>query len=135
MTGLLAPVFQDVTDGYAEVRETFKLPSGDVVAGLYVLDGKITRNSPGAGAAQRHGDVAKVACSPSSASRMMSAKWPPDTSVASAWMDSTICRTAIRSSSSIVKKSHGPKCVDPVELRRSGGYRDTTHPHGRRDAA
>ena len=45
MTGLLAPVFQDQTDGYAEVRETFKLPSGDVVAGLYVLDGKITRNS------------------------------------------------------------------------------------------
>jgi translation initiation factor IF-2 len=45
MTGLLAPVFQDVTDGYAEVRETFRLPSGDVVAGLYVLDGKITRNS------------------------------------------------------------------------------------------
>ena len=45
MTGLLAPVFQDVTDGYAEVRDTFKLPSGDVVAGMYVLDGKITRNS------------------------------------------------------------------------------------------
>jgi translation initiation factor IF-2 len=45
MNGLLAPVYQDVTDGYAEVRETFRLPSGDVVAGLYVLDGKITRNS------------------------------------------------------------------------------------------
>ncbi|MBL8128820.1 MAG: translation initiation factor IF-2, partial [Chloroflexia bacterium] len=45
MTGLLAPVFQDKTDGYAEVRETFKLPGGDVVAGLYVLDGKISRNS------------------------------------------------------------------------------------------
>jgi translation initiation factor IF-2 len=45
MTGLLAPVFQDLTDGYAEVRETFKLPSGDVVAGCYVLDGKIVRNS------------------------------------------------------------------------------------------
>src|SRR5215207_3859 len=45
MTGLLAPVFQDVTDGYAEVRETFKLPGGDMVAGLYVLDGRITRNS------------------------------------------------------------------------------------------
>ncbi|MCC6312816.1 MAG: translation initiation factor IF-2, partial [Thermomicrobiales bacterium] len=44
MTGLLAPVFQDVTDGYAEVRNTFKLPGNDVVAGLYVLDGKITRN-------------------------------------------------------------------------------------------
>ena len=45
MTGLLAPIFQDVTDGYAEVRETFKLPGGDVVAGLYVLDGKVVRNS------------------------------------------------------------------------------------------
>jgi translation initiation factor IF-2 len=45
MTGLLAPVFQDVTDGYAEVRNTFRLPGGDVVAGLYVLDGRITRNS------------------------------------------------------------------------------------------
>jgi translation initiation factor IF-2 len=45
MQGMLAPVFQDVTDGYAEVRETFRLPSGDVVAGLYVLDGKVTRNS------------------------------------------------------------------------------------------
>src|SRR4029079_254908 len=45
MTGLLAPVFQDVTDGYAEVRETFKLPSGDVVAGCYVLHGKLVRNS------------------------------------------------------------------------------------------
>src|SRR5690606_14024937 len=45
MTGLLAPVFEDVTDGYAEVRETFKLPGNDVVAGLYVLDGKAPRNS------------------------------------------------------------------------------------------
>jgi translation initiation factor IF-2 len=45
MTGLLAPVFEDVTDGYAEVRETFKLPNNDVVAGLYVLDGKVLRNS------------------------------------------------------------------------------------------
>jgi translation initiation factor IF-2 len=45
MTGLLAPVFEDVTDGYAEVRDTFKLPNNDVVAGLYVLDGKIIRNS------------------------------------------------------------------------------------------
>jgi translation initiation factor IF-2 len=45
MTGLLAPIYQDVTDGYAEVRETFKLPNGDVVAGMYVLDGKIVRSS------------------------------------------------------------------------------------------
>jgi translation initiation factor IF-2 len=45
MKGLLAPEYRDVTDGYAEVRETFKLPGGDMVAGMYVLDGKITRNS------------------------------------------------------------------------------------------
>ena len=45
MTGMLAPIYQDVTDGYAEVRETFKLPGNDVVAGLYVLDGKVLRNS------------------------------------------------------------------------------------------
>ena len=45
MKGLLAPEYQDVTDGYAEVRETFKLPSNDVVAGMYVLDGKIVRSS------------------------------------------------------------------------------------------
>jgi translation initiation factor IF-2 len=45
MKGMLAPIHKDVTDGYAEVRETFKLPNGDVVAGLYVLDGKINRNS------------------------------------------------------------------------------------------
>jgi len=45
MNGLLAPVFHEVTDGYAEVRETFRLPSGDVVAGMYVLDGKIARNT------------------------------------------------------------------------------------------
>ncbi len=45
MQGMLAPIFEDVTDGYAEVREIFKLPGGDVVAGLYVLDGRVTRNS------------------------------------------------------------------------------------------
>nr|MBA2247243.1 translation initiation factor IF-2 [Chloroflexia bacterium] len=45
MTGLLAPIFEDVTDGYAEVRNSFKLPNNDVVAGLYVLDGKVVRNS------------------------------------------------------------------------------------------
>lgn len=45
MNGLLAPVYHDVTDGYAEVRETFKLPNGDMVAGCYVLDGKLIRNS------------------------------------------------------------------------------------------
>ncbi len=45
MTGLLKPEQKEFTDGYAEVRDTFRLPTRDVVAGLYVLDGKALRNS------------------------------------------------------------------------------------------
>jgi translation initiation factor IF-2 len=45
MSGLLEPEKHEVTDGYAEVRNTFRLPNRDVVAGLYVLDGKAARNS------------------------------------------------------------------------------------------
>jgi len=45
MTGLLDPEKREVTDGYAEVRNTFRLPTRDVVAGLYVLDGKAVRSS------------------------------------------------------------------------------------------
>ncbi|NWF80302.1 MAG: translation initiation factor IF-2 [Chloroflexi bacterium] len=43
MTGMLAPTFKEVVEGYAEVRNTFRLPSREVVAGLYVTDGKVTR--------------------------------------------------------------------------------------------
>lgn len=45
MSGLLEPEKREVTDGYAEVRDTFRLPNREVVAGLYVLDGKAARNS------------------------------------------------------------------------------------------
>jgi len=45
MSGLLSPEIRQVTDGYAEVRQTFRLPSREVAAGLYVLDGKASRNS------------------------------------------------------------------------------------------
>jgi translation initiation factor IF-2 len=45
MTGMLAPESREVTDGYAEVRQVFRLPTREVIAGLYVLDGKGTRNS------------------------------------------------------------------------------------------
>ncbi|HUZ02160.1 MAG TPA: translation initiation factor IF-2 [Thermomicrobiaceae bacterium] len=45
MVGLLAPETREVTDGYAEVRQTFRLPNREVAAGLYVLDGKAARNS------------------------------------------------------------------------------------------
>jgi translation initiation factor IF-2 len=45
MSGLLDPEKREVTDGYAEVRDMFRLPNREVVAGLYVLDGKAVRNS------------------------------------------------------------------------------------------
>jgi translation initiation factor IF-2 len=43
MAGMLAPTFKEVVEGFAEVRNTFRLPSREVVAGLYVTDGKIVR--------------------------------------------------------------------------------------------
>ena len=45
MRGLLDPERREVTDGYAEVRETFRLPNRVTVAGCYITDGKITRNA------------------------------------------------------------------------------------------
>jgi translation initiation factor IF-2 len=45
MTGLLAPVYQEVRLGRAEVRATFKLPNGNIVAGCYVTEGVIRRNA------------------------------------------------------------------------------------------
>jgi len=45
MTGLLAPIYQEVKLGHAEVRMTFKLPNGNIVAGCYVTDGVIRRNA------------------------------------------------------------------------------------------
>ena len=44
MIGMLEPEWKEVTEGFAEVRNTFRLPSREVVAGLYVTDGKIVRN-------------------------------------------------------------------------------------------
>ncbi|MBA3944692.1 MAG: translation initiation factor IF-2 [Herpetosiphonaceae bacterium] len=44
MVGMLSPIEKEVVDGFAEVRTVFKLPTREVVAGLYVTDGKIMRN-------------------------------------------------------------------------------------------
>ena len=55
MTGMLAPVFQDVTDGYAEVREIFRLPRGDRSPASTSSTARSTRNDTGARAAQRRG--------------------------------------------------------------------------------
>ena len=43
--GMLAPKYRDVEMGKAEVRNVFKLSSSGTIAGSYVLEGKITRNS------------------------------------------------------------------------------------------
>ena len=45
LKGLLEPEYVEVIDGYAEVRPVFSSTKGAQVAGLYVLDGKISRNS------------------------------------------------------------------------------------------
>jgi translation initiation factor IF-2 len=45
MEGLLEPEYREVVLGRAEVRATFKVPKVGVVAGSYVIEGKITRNS------------------------------------------------------------------------------------------
>ncbi|GIV97119.1 MAG: translation initiation factor IF-2 [Herpetosiphonaceae bacterium] len=44
MVGMLEPEQREVTTGFAEVRETFRLPTRETVAGLLVSDGKISRN-------------------------------------------------------------------------------------------
>ena len=45
MEGLLEPIYKEVVIGRAEVRQLFKVPKIGTIAGCYVLDGKITRNS------------------------------------------------------------------------------------------
>lgn len=43
--GMLAPKFREVILGRIEVRSVFKLSSSGMIAGSYVLDGKVTRNA------------------------------------------------------------------------------------------
>ncbi len=45
MEGLLEPEYREVVQGRAEVRQLFKIPKIGTIAGCYVLDGKIARNS------------------------------------------------------------------------------------------
>lgn len=45
LKGMLAPKYRDVEQGRTEVRQVYKISSVGTVAGCYVLDGKITRNS------------------------------------------------------------------------------------------
>jgi translation initiation factor IF-2 len=45
MKGLLDPTYREVVQGHIEVRQIFKVSGIGTIAGCYVLDGKITRNS------------------------------------------------------------------------------------------
>jgi translation initiation factor IF-2 len=45
MTGLLDPVFKETVQGHAEVREIFKISKVGTVAGCYVSDGVVRRDS------------------------------------------------------------------------------------------
>ena len=45
MKGMLAPTYKEVLLGHAEVRQTIKVPNVGIIAGCYILDGKITRNA------------------------------------------------------------------------------------------
>ncbi len=45
MNGMLAPTFKEVVLGRAEVRQTIHVPNVGTIAGSYVTDGKVTRNS------------------------------------------------------------------------------------------
>jgi translation initiation factor IF-2 len=45
MEGLLDPIFKEVVQGRAEVREIFRVPKIGAIAGSYVTDGKIARSA------------------------------------------------------------------------------------------
>jgi translation initiation factor IF-2 len=45
MVGMLAPEFEEVVTGEAEVREIFRVPRIGAIAGCYVRSGQITRGS------------------------------------------------------------------------------------------
>ena len=45
MKGMLDPTFKEVVTGHTEIRQIFKVSGVGTIAGCYVLDGKIVRNS------------------------------------------------------------------------------------------
>ena len=45
MKGMLEPTFKEVIQGHVEIRQIFKVSGVGTIAGSYVLDGKVTRNS------------------------------------------------------------------------------------------
>ena len=42
---MLAPTYKEVLQGHIEVRQTIRVPNVGIIAGSYVQDGKVTRQS------------------------------------------------------------------------------------------
>jgi translation initiation factor IF-2 len=64
MRGMLAPEYEEVVTGEAEVREIFRVPRVGAIAGCYVTSGQITRGSKvrflREGAVIWHGEIASL---------------------------------------------------------------------------
>ena len=45
LKGMLKPKYKEIIQGTAEVRQVFKITNVGMIAGCYVIDGKIVRNS------------------------------------------------------------------------------------------
>ena len=45
MKGMLEPTYKEVVTGHAEIRQTFKVSGVGTIAGCYVTDGTLNRNS------------------------------------------------------------------------------------------
>ena len=45
MAGLLEPTLKETIVGHAQVRDTFRIPKVGMVAGCYVVDGKLARDA------------------------------------------------------------------------------------------
>ena len=45
MKGMLAPKYREAITGHAEIRQTYRVSGVGTVAGVYMTDGKVSRNS------------------------------------------------------------------------------------------
>ena len=126
LLGLLAPEFEEVVTGEAEVREIFSVPRVGKIAGCYVTNGVITRDSKVR--FLREGTIIwKGTITRSSGSRTTPARCSPASSAASACPTS---RTSSRATSS--RPSRSARSRAP-ERRAVGGvvpdppYADGVH--------
>ena len=94
MLGLLAPEFEEVVTGEAEVREIFRVPRVGAIAGCFVRDGVITRGSKVRFLREVSVIIWRHRSTPSSASRTTSARSRRASSAGSACRTSRTSRMA-----------------------------------------